>query len=454
MEGIRKFKVNTGGLSQGEKVLFDKLIRAAESIAPLYLKQKNPKYPGANFYPHKVSREEIKKAAKQNPAILDPYTFVEQDKFGELVAVPFHIKFHRELTKISNLLKEAANLSPDRNLKLYLQSRAEALLTDNYDESNILWLKTANSQIGFVIGPFDRYLDKLFFKKRAYMAWVGILDKEQTREAEKLKSMVLTSQRKCLPGTKRVKTSLIRTRVEDTAIFSGLIADFLFVGNNLPSSADLYLVKKYGTLSTIFKPTLKSRFENGIFQIFKRIFSETIQKKYSKKNLYQGYLRSVILHEVCHSLMRYEDATTRLEEFFPYFDELYTEILGIKNCGSLVLKGALTQKELESILIMYISHNFNRWLSFLKNPNLIHYARGAAIVTNYLLQERAIKIDKRITLSKFANLYICIDHFSRLLEYHLALGSYEEAKKFIKQYSSFEVFEPFLPQLRKIIKKR
>ena len=163
MEGIRKFKVNTGGLSQGEKVLFDKLIRAAESIAPLYLKQKNPKYPGANFYPHKVSREEIKKAAKKNPAVLDPYTFVEQDKFGELVAVPFHIKFHRELTKISNLLKEAANLSPDRNLKLYLQSRAEALLTDNYDESNILYHPGILFPIDFLNESFSFFEIQVLF---------------------------------------------------------------------------------------------------------------------------------------------------------------------------------------------------------------------------------------------------------------------------------------------------
>ncbi|MFH0859211.1 MAG: hypothetical protein V1868_01165, partial [Patescibacteria group bacterium] len=78
MRGIRKFKINTKELSQKEKVLFKKLISAAELIAPLYLNQKNNKHPGANFYPYDASKEEIERAARKNPAILSPYTFVER----------------------------------------------------------------------------------------------------------------------------------------------------------------------------------------------------------------------------------------------------------------------------------------------------------------------------------------------------------------------------------------
>lgn len=452
MKGIKKFKIDTKELSQKEKVLFKKLISAAELIAPLYLKQKNNKHPGANFYPYDATKEEIGRAARKNPAILSPYTFVERDKTGKLIAIPYHLKFKKELKPISELLEEAADLSEDKNFSLYLRSRAEALLTDNYDKSNILWLKTVSSKIGFIIGAFDRYLDKLFFKKRTYMAWVGILDREQTEETEKLKSMVLLSRRRFLPGAKKVEIPLIKARVEDTAIFSGLIADFLFVGNNLPSSADLYLIKKYGTIFTIFKPTTRSRFEKRILPIIKVIFSKSVQKSYSKEELYLAHVRTIILHEVCHSLMRYDDATIRLEEFFPVFDELYTEILGIKSCATLLLKGAISDREMEAILVVHIARNFGLWLTSIKNPNVLHYAWGAAIATNYFLEEKAIKIDKRISLSEFTKLYICIDHLSHLLEYYLALGSYKEAKEFIGEYSSFNVFKRFSSQLTKISK--
>ena len=451
MKGVKKFKIDTKELSQKEKVLFNKLISAAGLIASLYSKQKNNKYPGANFYPHDATKEEIEKAAKTTPAILSPYTFVERDKNGKLIAVPYHLKFKKELKEISKLLKEAASLSQDQNLKAYIRSRAEDLLTDNYDRSNVLWLKTEKSKIGCVIGAFDRYLDKLFFKKRAYMAWVGILDTKQTKEAEKLKSMVLLSERKYLPGAKKAKIPQIRVRVENSAIFSGLIADFMFVGNNLPSSADLYLIKKYGTLFTIFNPTVKLRFEKKIFPIFKIIFGEKFQKKYSKEELYLAFLRSIILHETCHSLMRYEDATIRLQEFFPFFDELYTDILGVRSCGSLMLKDALTQKELETFLIIYICRHLHWLVSVAKQPHLIHYATGGAISLHFLLEGKALKKERDTFQIDFGKLFISLDQLSHALEYYMAIGNYVEAKKFIEKYGSFTIFRRyFSPKLIKI----
>ena len=454
MNGIKRFKVETKELSARERLLLEKLILAAKLIAPLYLKQKNDKYPGANFYPPDAAREEIEKAAGKNPAILSPYTFVERNKFGKLIAVSFHQKFEKKLKRISKILKETASLSQDKNLKAYLKSRAEDLLTDNYDKSNILWLKTEHSRIGCVIGPFDRYLDKLFFKKRAYMAWVGILDEKQTKSAEKFKSMILVSERKFLPGAKKAKIPSIKVRIEDTIIHSGMIADFVFVGNNLPSSADIYLIKKYGTLFTVFKPTMKLRFEKGIFPIFKAIFGESIRKNYSEKELYSAHVRSIILHEICHSLMRYEDTTVRLQELFPFFDELYTDILGIKGCALLLLKDALTQKELETLLVILICRHLF-WLHlFDKNPIIISYATGAAISLNFLLKGKAIKKKRGFFIPDFQKLFICVDQLSHLLEYYISIGNHNEAKEFIKEYGSFRVFqEYFLPKLSKIPQK-
>ena len=60
MRGIKKFKIDTKELSQKEKVLFKKLISAAELTAPLYLKQKNNKHPGANFYPMTLPKKRLK----------------------------------------------------------------------------------------------------------------------------------------------------------------------------------------------------------------------------------------------------------------------------------------------------------------------------------------------------------------------------------------------------------
>jgi hypothetical protein len=454
MNAIKRFNVDTRGLSAKEKIVLKKLILAAELIAPLYTKQKNDKYPGANFYPHGVSREEILKAAKKNPAIMSPYTFVGRNEEGNLTAVPFHVKFKKELEGVAKVLKEASHFCQDKKLKNYLIRRAKDLLTDNYDKSNILWLKTEHSKIGFVIGSFDRYLDKLFFKKRAFMAWVGILDTKQTKCTERLKTMALSSERKYLPGAKKTKIHQVKVRVEDTALFSGLITDFMFVSNNLPSSADLHLIKKYGTLFTIFSPSTRRRFERQILPIFKIIFEKDIQKKYPREELYRAFFRSNILHETSHSLMRYEDATVRLQEFFPFLDEIYTEILGVKIYGSLLLKGVVTQKDLEAFLIVYICQHLQWVNSVSKQTHIVHYATGGAISLNFLLEAKALKKKGNFFWPDFGKLFICIDQLSHILEYYLALGNYNEVKEFIKKYGSFRLFQKyFLPKLRKIPSK-
>ncbi len=451
MNGIKRFKVDIIELSAKEKLILEKLISAAELIAPLYLKQKNNKYPGANFYPHGVAKEEIEAMVKKNRAILNPYTFVERDKFGKLITVPFHLKFKKELKPIAKLLIEAAKLSPSKDFSRYLKSRADSLLNGSYEKSEIIWLKTKPFKFSFVIGPIERYLDKLFFKKCAYQAWVGILDGEKTRDAERLKKMILVSRKKILPGSEKVDVSKLDVRVDKTLIFSGLIADFMFTGTNLPN--DVNLMEKYGSKIKIFETSLEEKFKNEQFPIFKTIFTRNFQKSYSKTELYLGSLRCILLHEITHSLIRYRDAEKRLRDLFPIFDELYAYILGIKSCGTLLLKGAMSQKELEAILIMHICRNFTWGIDSMKNPDVSHYAIGAAIAQNFFFKERAIEKRGGISWPNFAKICICLDELSHLLEYYLALGSYDDAKEFIEEYSSFNVFKNFYPKLMKILRK-
>jgi len=450
MRGIKKFKIDTKELSQKEKVLFKKLISAAELTAPLYLKQKNNKRPGANFYPYDATKEEIERAARKNPAILSSYTFVERDKAGKLIAIPYHLKFKKELKPISELLEEAAGLSEDKDFSLYLRSRAKSLLDDNYKKSEIIWLKTKPFKFSFIIGPIERYLDRLFFKKCAYQSWVGFLDEKKTKEAEKIKNAILTGRRKILSGSEKAEISKLGIQVDRTAIFSGLIADFMFTGTNLPN--DVKLMEKYGSKLTIFESSLESKFKGDHLPIFKAVFDKKFQKSYSEEDLYKGSLRCILLHEISHSLIRYRDAEERLKDLFPVFDELYAYILGIKNCGILFLKGVMNQKELEAILIMHICRNFTWWLDSIKNPDVKHYAIGAVIAQNFFLKEGAMREKGGISWPNFTKLFICINELSRLLEYYLAVGSYEEAKEFIGEYGSFNVFKRFSSQLTKISK--
>ncbi len=448
MTAVKKFAFDSAKLSLMERKILAKLTQAAELLAPLYSRQKNPRYAGAAFYPPHTTKKQISKAASRNKEVLNPYTFVERGEHGELKAIPYRVKFHKELTTIARLLREAAKLSDDKNFRAYLEVRARDLLRDQYDESNILWLRTDTSNIGCVVGPFDRYLDKLFFQKRAYMAWVGMLDHKLTKEMNRFKDAFLASERLYLPGSKRAKIPEVKVRVEDSVIFSGLVADFLFVGNNLPSSADIYLIKKYGTILTVFKPTTHWRFSQWIFPIFQSLFSTKIQQRYTKEELETAFMYTNVLHEASHAVMRYEDATSRLEELFPYFDELDADVLGIKGCGSLLLKGAITERDLETILLVTICHSLYFYKLLGEKPHLSPYAVGSAILLDFLLKGKALRKNKNGFLVDFQRMYMAISQLVHVLDYYMALGQKNEAGEFLNKFSVakiFSHFESFLP---------
>ena len=452
MKAFLRFSNERLGLSARERKILQKLGEAAKIISSLYLAQKNPRYRGANFYPSDATKKEIELAAKKDPEILSPYTFVER-KGEKLVAIPYRIKFKKELLKIAKLLREAAALSSDKHFQAYLKARAEDLLKDNYDRSNILWLKTDRSTIGCVIGPFDRYLDQLFFKKRAYMAWIGVLDEHTTNEMDRFKQLILTSERFYLPGSRHAKISKVKVRVEDTVIFAGLVADFLFVGNNLPSSADINLIKRYGTIFTLFNPTLEWRFENWLLPIFQRIFPRDLQRKFSIKELKTAFLQSTVLHEACHSLMRYEDASKRLEEYFPYFDELFTDLLGIKGCGTLILKNALSDHELEAMVLKTICHSLYFYASLSVRPHLNPYAVGGGLILDFLRRGKAIKKQKNRFHFDAHRALMALNQLTSIIEYYIALGNHKEAEEFLKKFSMKKIFAPFKPYLNGIPKK-
>lgn len=442
MKAFLRFSNGHPGLSARDKKIIQKLGKAAKIISSLYLAQKNPRYQGANFYPSDATKKEIELAAKKDPEILSPYTFVER-KGKKLVAVPYRVKFQKQLLKIAKLLKEAAALSPDKNFQAYLRARAEDFLKDNYDRSNILWLKTERSKISCVIGPFDRYLDHLFFKKRAYMVWIGVLDEEQTRDLEKFKAALLSSERKYLPGAKRVKVSKVKLRVEDTLLFAGLVADFKFTGNTLPSSGDLHLHKKYGSILTIFKPAINARFSAWVYLIFQKFFDQDIQNQYSREELETIFLTSVVVHHACHSLMRYKDAIPRLEGQFPYFDELYTDLLGIKGCGSLVLTGAFTDRKLEILILLTVCHALFYYGSMRKNPHVEQFAQGHAVIFAFLLERKILQKDKTRFRIDFHRAFMAITELASIVEYYMELGNQNEASAFLKKFPIHKIFRDF-----------
>jgi hypothetical protein len=109
------------------------------------------KPPGAQFYPADMTKDELEKSNVTDKHAL--YSVIRRDSTGKLISIPYHVAYKQSLQKASSFLKQAAELAEDAGLKKYLNLRAEALLTDKYDASDIAWLDMKNNSIDVIIGP-------------------------------------------------------------------------------------------------------------------------------------------------------------------------------------------------------------------------------------------------------------------------------------------------------------
>lgn len=436
-------------LTSSEKKVVQKLIEAAEVIAELYQLQENPRMPGSNFYPHDANKEEILRESQSNPDILSPYTVVER-KNNKLIAIPYHVKYKDQLERIAKHIREAAKLTDNKEFSSRLYLQADSLLHGDYETSNIYWLSMKPYKIDFVIGPIERYDDKLFFTKCSYQSWIGIMDDAQTKEAIAFKDYIVCSRRKVLAPSEKVEfLNKVQVRVDHTLIFSGLISRYMFTSSNLPN--DVNLMEKHGSEIVIFKQSFDKKFKTQHLPIFQAVFEDKFQQGYSPSVLRSGSLRNTYLHEISHSLLRYRDSERRLKEYFPVFDEIAASVFGVKACGSLLLKNMITQKELESIIVMFIARAFSWWISYLKEPGVLHYAKGFAIALNYFLENGAIRNSQGFSWPNFTKLFVSFTELADALERILAVGTYEDAKKFTDEYASLEVFERFRGNLKMIL---
>ena len=130
---------------------------------------------GAAFYPADMTKDELDKSSL--PDKHGQYSIIRRDSAGKLISIPYHVAYKEPLGKAAGLLKQAAALADDASLKKYLLARADALVTDNYNPSDIAWLDMKTNGIDVVIGAIENYEDGLYNSRNSYVAYVLVKDK-------------------------------------------------------------------------------------------------------------------------------------------------------------------------------------------------------------------------------------------------------------------------------------
>ncbi|GAB3535157.1 hypothetical protein GCM10027443_23520 [Pontibacter brevis] len=302
-----------------------------------------PKPEGANFYPQDITKEEFEQANLPDKA--SQYTFLRRDANGKLITVPYHVQFKGEVQRAADLLRQAANLAEDAGLKKYLNLRAEALLTDNYQPSDLAWMDMKDNRIDVVIGPIETYEDKLFGYKAAHEAYVLVKDMDWSGRHAKYAAFLPELQRG-LPVPAQYKQETPGTDSDlnayDVVYYAGdSNAGSKTIAINLPNDEEVQLKK--GTRRLQLKNAMRAKFD----KIMEPITDELIVADQQQHVTFDAFFANTMFHEVAHGLGIKNTVNGRgtvreaLKEHASALEEGKADILGLYMITQLHEKGEI-----------------------------------------------------------------------------------------------------------------
>jgi Peptidase family M49 len=260
--------------------------------------------PGAEFYPHDLTKQELEVAASKSSgaaaALRSHHTVVRRGSNGELRAIPYHEVFAEPVKRAAAKLRQAATLAEDPGLRHYLELRARALETDDYQASDLAWLDMKQNTIDFVVGPIETYDDELFGYKAAHEAFVLIKDKEWSARLARYARLLPELQRELpVPGAYKRESPGTDSDLNayDVVYYAGEAnAGGKSIAINLPNDEEVQLKK--GTRRLQLKNAMRAKFD----RILRPIAGELIVEQQQPNITFDAFFANIMFHEVAHGL--------------------------------------------------------------------------------------------------------------------------------------------------------
>ncbi len=397
---------------------------------------------GAGFYPDDLTKEEFERYLTTHPeqkeALLNPYTVVKREG-DSLNAVPYHEEYREFVEPASRLLEEAAELTDNRSLKRYLASRAEALLTDDYYQSDIDWINLQDNDYDIIIGPYEFYEDRLMGVKAAYEATVEIVDREESHNLE-VYIRYLDDLERSLPYPEKYKRSIeglkspfvvVRDIYRGGEIRAGIQAS----AANLPNDPRVHT--QYGTKKTFWKNMIEAYLKHISFAVAR----ELIVPEQFELLPRQPDIALTLFHEVAHALgprwvIQVDGSKIPLREALKdrlsALEEGKADVVGLYCLGYLLGEGIIPREHEREYYVRDLATN----LRGLRYGLAEAHALGRMCQVNYHLESGAIFYDEAsarfgVDFDKIASSVVDLAEIILTLE---ATGDYEGTGKFFQKY--------------------
>ena len=398
-----------------------------------FIKGYGEKPEGANFYPEDMTKEEFENFESEDKTSL--YTLIRRDKKGNLKTVPYHKAFDKKIKKAAKLLKKAAKLAENDSFKKYLNLRAEALLNDEYLDSDMAWMDVKDNDVDFVVGPIENYEDGLYGYKAAHEAFVLLKDHDWTEKLNKFNALMPELQ-KSLPVAKKYKSEVPGSD-SDLGVYEAVYyagdcnAGSKTIAINLPN--DERVQEKKGSRKLQLKIAMRYKFE----KILKPISDELIAKDQRNYIKFDAFFENTMFHEVAHGLgikqTINDKGTVRnaLKEYYSSIEEGKADIIGLYLVKQLAEMDELDDTELKDNYVTFMASIFRS----IRFGAASSHGKANMMRFNYFKETGAFTRDKETGTYKvdFDKMTEAMNTLGEKILTIQGDGDYEKAKQMVKE---------------------
>jgi hypothetical protein len=325
-----------------------------------FIESAGPKPLGARFYPADMSKEEFEAWDQEGKDGL--YSLVRRQDDGRLELVPYYMAYGEDLKKAATLLREAAELADDAEFANYLQMRATALETDDFQPSDMAWMDMKNNPVELVIGPIETYEDQLFGYRAAFEAYVLIKDLAWSKRLARF-ATYLPELQTGLPVPDEYKREVPGSDADlnayDVVYYAGHSnAGSKTIAINLPNDEQVQLAK--GTRRLQLKNAMLAKYN----QILVPISEVLIAQDQRQHITFDSFFGNTMFHEVAHGLgikntLDGQDTVRHaMKEHASALEEGKADILGLYMVQKLREKGEITEGQLKDDYVTFMTGIF------------------------------------------------------------------------------------------------
>jgi hypothetical protein len=276
--------------------------------------------------------------------------------------VPYNVAFEAQHTAAARMIRDAARISDHAGLRRYLELRADALESNEYQASDFAWMEMRDNPIDFVVGPIETYEDALLGAKAAHEAYVLIKDLTWSARLARYAEL-LPALQEGLPVEARYRAETPGTDADlgayDAVFYAGdSNAGSKTIAINLPNDEEVQL--RAGSRRLQLKNVMRAKFDHIVVPIAEQLI---VPEQRGEVN-FDAFFGNTMFHEVAHGLGIKNtldgSGTVReaLRDQASALEEGKADVLGLYMVSSLIESGEWTDATLMQHYTTFVTSIF------------------------------------------------------------------------------------------------